>query len=154
MFLCIVPFDVNACKFGSLLIGSDIVVFLLHFLQMLDMLLTNIFNSKVVYNEDKHDGSPFVPLESHCGGCFIVPSFVEVGTKEIICQFTTLRETIAPSNNLKVHPPILSVVGEIVLIDKFLWDVRKLDSHIFGSIHWGHEVNILDIKICKFCVST
>ena len=78
----------------------------------------------------------------------------EAGAKEIIFQFTTLRETIAPSDNLKVHLFVVNVVGEIVLIDKFMWGVRKFDSPIFGLIHWGHEVKKFDVETCKFCVST
>ena len=102
---------------------------------MLGMLVTNIFDSKVIDNEDKHDRYPGVSPQARGGGCLIAPSFVEAGAKEIICQFSTLQETIAPSDNLKVHPPTVSVVGETILINKFLWDVRKFDSHILRSIH-------------------
>ena len=45
MFLCIVPLNINACKFLSLPIGGDFVVFLQYFLKMLDMLLSDIFDA-------------------------------------------------------------------------------------------------------------
>ena len=68
---------------------------------MLDMLFTYIFNSKITHNEDAHDRSPCVSPEAQCGGCFIVTRFVEAGVKEIICQFFTLRETVATGSILK-----------------------------------------------------
>ena len=154
MFLRIVPLNVDSCKYLSLPIGGNLVVFLQDFLQMLDMLVPDIFNSKVIHDEDKQYWSPFVSPESH-GGCgFIVTCFVEAGAQKIICQFSTLREHVATSENLKVYPTIVSVVGEIIFIDKFLRDVRKFDAHIFWAIHRGHEVEVFDIKTCKFRIST
>ena len=90
---------------------------------MLGMLFSDIFDAKVVYNKDGHDGSPFVLPEVRGGGCFIIPSFVEVGAKEIIHQCSTLPETLSTSDNFKVDPTIVCVVGEIVLIKKTLWDI-------------------------------
>ena len=77
-----------------------------------------------------------------------------MGTKEIICQFYTLGETVATSIDFKADPYIACVVGEVILVDKFLWDILKLDLHIFWSIHWGCEVETLDVEACKLCVST
>ena len=67
MPLRIVPFNVDACKFLSLPIGRNLIVLLQDFLQMLDMLVPDIFNSKAIYDEDAHDWSPFVTPESHGG---------------------------------------------------------------------------------------
>ena len=60
---------------------------------MLDMLVPDIFNSKVIHDEDEHDWSPFVSPESHGGCCFIVTCFVEAGAQKIICQFATMIVT-------------------------------------------------------------
>ena len=87
MFLRIVPLNVDSCKFRSLPIGGNFVVLLQEFLQMLDMLVPDIFNSKVINDEDEHDCSPFVTPESHGGCCFIVTCFAEVGAQKIICYF-------------------------------------------------------------------
>ena len=111
MLLSIIPFNVDACKFLSLPIGGDFVVFLQDFLQMLDMLVPNIFNSKVINDEDEHDWSPFVAPESHGGCCFIVTGIVEAGAQDVICEFSTLRKPIAAADNLKVDPTIVNVVG-------------------------------------------
>ena len=46
------------------------------------------------------------------------------------------------------------MVGEIILINEFLWDVGYFDAHILWSIHRCHEVEILDIKTCTFRIST
>ena len=111
MLLRIIPFEIDSCKFLALPIGGDCVVFLQYFLKMLDMLFSDIFDSKVINDEDEHDWSPLVTPQSHCGRCFIVSSFVEAGAQEIICKFTTLRESIATADDLKVDPTIMYVVG-------------------------------------------
>ena len=154
MLLRIVPLNVNACKFLSLPIGGNFIVFQEDLLQMLDMLVPNIFNSKIIHDEDAHYWSPFVSPESHGGFCFIVTCFVEAGAQKIICQCSTMQEPVAPSDNLKVYPTIMSVIGEIIFIDKFLRDVSKFDSHIFRSIHRSHEVEVLYVKACKFSISS
>ena len=84
---------------------------------MLDMLIPNIFDSKVIDNADTYDWSQFMSPQARGGGCLIVPRFFEAGAKEIICQFSTLWETVATSDDFKVDPPIARVVGEIVLVE-------------------------------------
>jgi hypothetical protein len=44
--------------------------------------------------------------------------------------------------------------GEVVFINEFVWDVGHVDMHILWTIHRCHEVEVLDIKTCKFCIST
>ena len=46
------------------------------------------------------------------------------------------------------------MVGEVVFINKFLWDVGYFDVHILWLIHRGHEVEKFDIKSCKLHIST
>ena len=45
------------------------------------------------------------------------------------------------------------MVGEVLFINEFLRDVGYFDAHILWSIHRYHEVEILDIKTCKFRIS-
>jgi hypothetical protein len=67
---------------------------------------------------------------------------------------STLRESIAATDDLKVDPTIMHVVGEIIFVDKFLRDVGELDSHIFGTVHWCHQVEIGNVEACKFRISS
>ena len=84
MFLCVVPFDVDARKCLAIPISCDGVVFLSHTLEMLYMFISDIFNAKIFDDEDKHDWPLFVFPEAGSGSCFVVAFFVESGAKEII----------------------------------------------------------------------
>ena len=46
------------------------------------------------------------------------------------------------------------MVGEVVFLNEFLWDVGYFDAHILWSIHRGHEVEMFDIKACKLGILT
>ena len=51
--------------------------------------------------------------------------------------------------DLKIDPTILGCFGKVVFLDELLWDIRELDAHIFGSLHWGLEVKVFKSKETK-----
>ena len=65
-----------------------------------------------------------------------------------------MRKSIASADNLKVNPTIVNVVGEITFIDKLFRDVSKFDVNVFRTVNRGHEVEVLDVKACKFCITS
>ena len=54
----------------------------------------------------------------------------------------------------KINPSILDCLCEIILLDEFLWDIRELYAHIFGSLHQGLEVEVFKIKAGKAHIAT
>ncbi len=62
----VVPFNTHACKF----IAGHVELHAMEFLQdteeVVEVFQTHVFETKVVYNETKSDGSPFVTPETGC----------------------------------------------------------------------------------------
>ena len=98
------------------------------------MVSFNISDSKVIHNKDKNDGSPFVTPEARCSGALVVAMGGESFGEEVIGQFASLFEAIDAFCDLEVNPVIEGILGEIVLINEFLWDVRYVDADIFWTI--------------------
>ena len=63
-------------------------------------------------------------------------------------------EAVTSFDDFEVHPAVASMIGEVVFIDEFLWDVGYFDSHILWTIHWCHEIKVCNVEACKFRIST
>ena len=61
--ICIVPFDMYTCKLISGHVALDPVEFLENIQEVVEVFDSNIFHTKVIYNEAKLDGPPFVVPE-------------------------------------------------------------------------------------------
>ena len=44
--------------------------------------------------------------------------------------------------------------AEVVFLNEFLRDIRELDAHIFGLLHWGLEIEVFQIKRNKVRIAT
>ncbi len=58
--ICIVPFDMNTHKFISGHVALNPVEFLENDQEVVEVFDSNIFHTKVIYNEAELDGTPFV----------------------------------------------------------------------------------------------
>ncbi len=67
----VVPFERHAGKAGAVDFLRDFVVLLESLAKMIQVGITNVLDGKVVNNECKHDGVPFVAPEPGGGGCFV-----------------------------------------------------------------------------------
>ena len=63
-------------------------------------------------------------------------------------------EAVTALDYLEINPAIASMIGEVIFIDEFLWDVGYFDSHILRTVHWCHEIKVGDVEACKFRIST
>ncbi len=68
----VVPFEHHAGKAGAVNFLRDFVVLFESLAKMIQVGITNVLDDKVVNNEYKHDGAPFVAPEPGGGGCFVV----------------------------------------------------------------------------------
>ena len=102
--------------------------------QVFGMAAVNILDAKVVHNKDKDDGPPLVMPQARGSGTLVIAMGRKSFGEKVVGQFASLLEAIDAFCDLEVNPVIEGILGEIVLIDEFLWDVRYVDADIFWTI--------------------
>ncbi len=80
----------------------DPVEFLENVQEVVEVFDSNIFHTKVIYNEAALDGTPFVAPEARGGFSFIIAFSKKAGSKEIVGQNAGLGKAIAAAANFKV----------------------------------------------------
>ena len=88
MFGGIVPVEVYACKIFAFPVHGDGIVSLQKLLEILGMLLADIFNPKVVNYQDELDMLPCVSPQPGISSGFIVACLLQSGTEEIVGEAT------------------------------------------------------------------
>ncbi len=119
----VVPFKCHAGKAGAVDFLRDFVVLFESLAKMIQVDIANVLDGKVVDNESKHDGAPFVAPEPGGGGCLVVVEFCKAVAEEFVCKDACLGGTILAMAHLKVNPGVACKLIELVLIDEFLGDV-------------------------------
>jgi hypothetical protein len=71
-------------KFISGHVALDPVEFLENIQELVKVLDSNIFHTKVIYNEAKLDGSPFVAPEARSEFSFIIAFSKKAGSEEMV----------------------------------------------------------------------
>jgi hypothetical protein len=56
-----------------------------------------------------------------------------------------LGETVHATVHLKVDPGVAGKLVELVLIDEFLGDVRKLDADVLWLVELGVKIEVLEV---------
>ncbi len=83
--LGIVPIKHKSKVSRSFPVGVNCVVLFQYAHEMLDVVLVNVLHAKVVDDECKTDGAPVVsPVPWH-DLALLIPSFVELLSKEVLC---------------------------------------------------------------------
>jgi hypothetical protein len=113
--------------------------------KMIQVGITNILDGKVVDNECKHDGAPFVAPEPGGGGCLVVVKFCKAGSEEFVGKDACLGETIHATAHFKVDPGVARNLVELVLVNEFLGDVCKLDADVLWPVKPGVQIEVLDV---------
>ena len=102
-------------------------------------------DAKVIHNEHKNDGSPFVLPEAGCGGTLIVAMLGQMLSEEIIGQFASLFQPIDTLVDLEVYPSIEGILGEVVFVNKLLGDLGDVDADIFRAIKGSAQVEVGEV---------
>ncbi len=123
----IIPFDVNACQFIPRHVDLQTVVLLEKIQEMVEVLESDTFDTKIINNQAELKGMPFVGLESRHGGCFIVAFSKEAGSKKIVGKDADLGKTVTALANFEVYPTIVVLAQEVVFQDEFVWDIHIQD---------------------------
>jgi hypothetical protein len=104
---------------------------------MIQVGIANVLDGKVIDNECKHDGVPFVAPEPRGGGCLIVVKFGKVVSEEFVGKDACLGQTVHATAHFEVDPGVVGKLVELVLVNEFLGDVRKLDADVLWPVERG-----------------
>ena len=125
VFEDVCPFQINTCKLGPLEV------------QVIQMFLANILDSRIVDYKTKYDWTPLVAPHPWCRGGFIITHVIESFLQQSVGYFSRLRQTIAATNNFEVNPTVATPLGKVIFVNKVLRDIIVLYSKTFRPIHWG-----------------
>ena len=116
-------------------------------LEMESVALSDIFDTKVIYEQAKHNGALLMAPQARSGGALVVAMLLETFFEENVAQGPRVWETINAVLNIKVNPAIgMDIVHEAVLIDEFCWDVAQFDADVLRSVHGCLKVNVFDVE--------
>ncbi len=141
----VVPSEHHAGKAGAVNFLRNFVVLFESLTKMIQVGITNLLDGKVVNNECKHDGVPFVAPEPGGGGCLVVVEFGEAFLEEFIGKDACLGETVHATAHFKVDPGVAGNIVELVLVDKFLGEVCKLDADVLWSVERGVQIEVFEV---------
>ncbi len=148
----VVPFEHHASKAGAADFLRDFVVLFESLAKMIQVGNTNLLDGKVVDNECKHDGAPFVVPEPGGGGCLVVVKVGKAVSEEFIGKDACLGETVHATVHFEVDPGVAGNLVELVLVNEFLGDVCKLDADVLWSVERGVQIEVLESMVASLAL--
>jgi hypothetical protein len=150
----VVPFKCHAGKAGAINFFNDFVVLLESLAMMIQVGIANVLNGKVLNDECKHDGVPLVAPEpggGGClvGGCLVVVTFSKGVLEEVVSKDACLGGTVHATAHFKLDPGVTGKFVELVLVNEFSGDVRKLDVDVLWPVERGVEIEVLKVHGAK-----
>ncbi len=92
-------------------------------------------------------------LKARCDIALMVAVLVEAFFKEILCKDAHLWETVHSLLYFDVECTIIGgQVDEVVGFDKIGREVTDVHVHVFRLVHWGVEVEILQVNGAIACI--
>ncbi len=96
------------------------------------------------------DVLPDVAPETRCMLVLVILFDGKAFFELLICEDAGLGKTIHPPPNFDVDPAIRSDnVAKVVMVDDFVGDYVKMETHILGVQHEGVEVEIGEVNAQK-----
>ncbi len=141
----VVPFERHAGKAGAVAFLRDFVVLFESLAKMIQVRITNVLDGKVIDNECKHDGAPFVVPEPGGGGCLVVVEFGMAVLEEFVGKDACLGETVHATVHFKVDQGVAGNLIELVLANEFLGDVHKLDADVLWLVERGVQIEVFEV---------
>jgi hypothetical protein len=141
----VVIFKCRAGKAGATNFLRDFVVLFESLAKMIQVGITNVLDCKVVDNEYKHDGAPFVVPEPGGGDCLVVVEFGKAVLEEFVGKDACLGETAHATVHFKVDLGVTGNLVELVLVDEFLGDLCKLDADVLWLVNQGVQIEVFEV---------
>ncbi len=79
------------------------------------------------------------------GGYLIVVEFGKAVSEEFVGKDACLGETVHATAHLEVDPRVMGKLVDLVLVDEFLGDVRKLDADVLWPVKRGVKIEVLEV---------
>ena len=79
----------------------------------------------------------------------------EVHSNESACRKSGrlgLEQVIDAITDFYIHPSLVYVFVEVILVNEILRNVSELDFYILGIVEWCHEVVVTDVVGDEICV--
>jgi hypothetical protein len=83
-----------------------------------------------------------VAPEPRGGGCLVVFEFGKAVLEEFVGKNACLGDATA---HFKVNLGVAGNLVELVLVDEFLGDVRKLDADVLWPVKQGVQIEVLEV---------
>ena len=75
--------------------------------EVVGILAPDVFDAKIVDNQEKLDGAPYVLPEARCGSRFVVPCRSESLAEKVVGKPSGLGKSIGASDDGEVHPAVV-----------------------------------------------
>ncbi len=147
---CVVPFDVNTCKFVTGHVELDTVELLKNTV-MVEVFYPNILHPKVINDETDLDGMPFVVPEARGGIGFVISLSKKGGLEEIVGKNAGLGKAVTALANFKVNPTITLPNFKFVFLNEFCQNVCNFNVDILRVRHLGIKVEVLEVDGAETC---
>ena len=98
--------------------------------------LAYILYAEIINYEGKQDRSPFEAPQTRGLGSLLVVVLEKACLQEGVGEAAVLRETIDAVVDFEIHPSLVDIVVEVVLVDELLRDVSDIDYDVFGIVKW------------------
>ncbi len=149
----VVAVHVHAKVSVSVLVNGTFVVLLENLCKMVGVLPPNVLDTKVVNTESEQERPPVMFPKARCAIALMVAVLVEAFFEEFLCKDACLRETIHSFLYIDVDCTIVgSQVNGVVHFYKIGREVVDFHAHVFRLVHWGVEVEILQIINAIVCI--
>jgi hypothetical protein len=149
----VVPAHVHAKVLVSVPFNGTVELFLKNLCEMVGLLLPNVLDAKVVDTESEQERPPVMFPKAWCDVVLMVAMFIEAFFEKILCKDACLRKTIHPLLYFDIDcTVVVSQVDEVVGFGEIGREFADFHVHVFRSVHWDVEVEILQVKGAIACI--
>jgi hypothetical protein len=147
LVVIVVPVHVHAKVLVSIPVNGTFVVFLEDLREMVGVHPPDVLDVKVVNTESEQERPPVMFPKAWCDVALMVAMLVEAFFKEILCKDACLWETVYALMYFDENCTVDSgQVVEVEGFDEFGREVADLHAHVFWPVHWGVEVETLQVN--------
>lgn len=141
----VVPFESETKVFGTSPIDGHAILITECGKEVVSMLFTNSFDTKIVDNKGEKDGASFVSPETGGVTGRFVSILSEVLDKAFVRNLSGLGETVHAFADFNEDMSIVDKAGQLVLFHDASRNGPDGDAHVFVMVHWSVEIEVGDI---------
>jgi hypothetical protein len=148
----VIPLNGESTVSFSFFFNRALIIFLDRLQEVLGVLLTGVFDSKVVDDQRERNGTPLVLPQTGSGLALRIAMFLQSFGEEFLCYDPRLGESVHALADLAVHVSIRGCdVAQFVVLDDIVRHVRKFQTHVFIHDHWGIQIEVFYVHGEESC---